>query len=162
MHVLLEVEGTRHELWLVRNEDRVSVEVGGATHEAVVQARGKALEVRLGGVVHLVEVLDARRARIDGKEVAFEVPFFAPGGAPGQHEVLDRGAAKVRPPMPGRVVALKVREGDEVQKGQVLLVLESMKMQNEVLAPHGGRVAKVHAREGQVVEPSAVLVELEA
>ncbi|HEV8360146.1 MAG TPA: biotin/lipoyl-containing protein [Candidatus Thermoplasmatota archaeon] len=161
MHVVLEVDGERHELWLVRAADKVSVEVGGATHDAVAVARGAEVEVRLAGEVHRAEVLGPDRARIDGREVAFKVPFFAPGGAPGQHAERDVGSARIRPPMPGRVVAVRVQEGQQVEKGQVLLVLESMKMQNEILAPHGGRVARVACREGQLVEPSAVLVELE-
>lgn len=162
MHVVLEVDGEAHELWLVRAEGRVSVEADGQTFEAAVEERGGALEVRLGGQVHRVEVLSPTRARVDGREVAFLVPYFAPGGAPGKHQEGTSGAARVKPPMPGRIAALKVREGDRVEKGQVLLLLEAMKMQNEVASPVSGRVAKVHVREGQVVEPAHVLLDIEA
>lgn len=161
MHVTLEVDGEAHDLWLVRTERRVSIEADGITYEAAVEARGAVLEVRLGGAVHRVEVLGPTRARVDGREVDFRVAAFSPGGAPGKHADAATGAARVRPPMPGRVVALKVREGDVVQKGQTLFVLEAMKMQNEVPSPVAGRVAKVHAREGQTVDTVQVLVEVE-
>jgi len=54
----------------------------------------------------------------------------------------------VRPPMPGRIVELRVKEGDTVTKGQVLLVLEAMKMRNEVLSPAHGRVAELSVSAG--------------
>jgi pyruvate carboxylase subunit B len=53
-----------------------------------------------------------------------------------------------------------VREGEAVQKGQVLLVLEAMKMQNEVPAPRSGTVARIRVKAGDVVDAGSVLVEL--
>lgn len=63
--------------------------------------------------------------------------------------------------MPGRVVALLVSEGDEVAAGQGVLVLEAMKMENEIRAEHEGRVTKIHVQTGQPVEAGAPLFELE-
>ena len=62
--------------------------------------------------------------------------------------------------MPGRVVKVLVAEGEVVRAGQGLLVLEAMKMENEVRARSGGTVAKVHVTAGATVESSAVLVTL--
>jgi biotin carboxyl carrier protein len=161
MHVILEVDGEPHEIWLTRTGNRVSLELGGQTWEAAVETRGDALEVRLAGQAHRVRILGPEEAVVDGAPVTFRIPFFAPGGAPGKHDEGEGGAARVKPPMPGRVVAVKVREGEAVRKGQVLLILEAMKMQNEVLAPTAGKVAKVHVREGQVVDASAPLLDIE-
>jgi biotin carboxyl carrier protein len=161
MHILLELDGEAHDLWLVRTERKVSIEADGVTMDAMVEPRGPAWEVRIGGRVHRVEVLSATEALVDGARVEFRVPSFAPGGAPGKHQDSAGGAAKVKPPMPGRIAAVRVKEGDPVRKGQTRFVLEAMKMQNDVPSPVEGRVAKVHAREGQVVDPGQVMVEVE-
>jgi len=63
--------------------------------------------------------------------------------------------------MPGRVVALLVNEGDEVAAGQGVLVLEAMKMENEIRAEHEGRITKVHVQTGQPVDTGAPLFEME-
>jgi glutaconyl-CoA/methylmalonyl-CoA decarboxylase subunit gamma len=62
-----------------------------------------------------------------------------PAGGPG---------LAVRPPMPGRIVELRVKDGDPVTRGQVLLVLEAMKMRNEVLSPANGRIAELSVAPG--------------
>jgi biotin carboxyl carrier protein len=68
------------------------------------------------------------------------------------------GERVVRSPMPGRVVKVLVAPGDEVEAGQGLLVLEAMKMENEVRAPGAGKVAQVHVTAGVAVEGNATLV----
>jgi len=68
---------------------------------------------------------------------------------------------EVRAPMPGRVLSIKVREGDEVKKGDVLLVMESMKAQVEVRSPMNGVVKKLLVREAESVRQNQPLVLLE-
>jgi len=83
---------------------------------------------------------------------------------------LDRLAASlhgsaedsIRAPMPGSIVALQVKAGDAVAKGQVLLVMESMKMETTLTAARDGVVAQVHFAPGQTFDRDAVLVTLEA
>jgi biotin carboxyl carrier protein len=77
-------------------------------------------------------------------------PFAATAGA---HQILA--------PMPGRVVRVLVAPGDEVKARQGLVVVEAMKMENELRAPRAARVKEVHAREGASVEAGRVLVVLE-
>jgi len=67
---------------------------------------------------------------------------------------------KVRPPMPGKVVEVKVKEGQAVKAGDVLCVLEAMKMQNDLKSAIDGTVARIHVKEGANVEASTVLVEI--
>ena len=62
--------------------------------------------------------------------------------------------------MPGKVLEVKVRPGDAVKKGQILLILEAMKMQNEIMAPSDGKVADVRVAAGQSVNTGDVMVVL--
>ncbi|HET6900149.1 MAG TPA: biotin/lipoyl-containing protein [Vicinamibacteria bacterium] len=72
-----------------------------------------------------------------------------------------QSAGGLEAPMPGKVIAVKVAPGDTVVKGDELLVVEAMKMENAVRAPRDGRVKSVSARTGDMVSPGVVLVELE-
>jgi 3-methylcrotonyl-CoA carboxylase alpha subunit len=83
-----------------------------------------------------------------------DVDRAGPGGADGP-------GASLTAPMPGTVVKVLVGEGDEVEEGQLLLVLEAMKMEQPVAAPHAGRVASLPYGEGTLVPGGAVLAEIE-
>ena len=63
--------------------------------------------------------------------------------------------------MPGNIVKVLVQEGDEVQKGQNLVIVESMKMENDMCAPADGVVKKIHVAPGDQTQFGQVLVELE-
>jgi 3-methylcrotonyl-CoA carboxylase alpha subunit len=73
----------------------------------------------------------------------------------------ETAGASLTAPMPGTVVKVAVGEGDEVEEGQLLLVLEAMKMEQPVAAPHAGRVASLPYGEGDLVPGGAVLAEIE-
>ncbi len=76
----------------------------------------------------------------------------APAGA--------QGAVKVNAPMPGKILSVKASAGQAVKKGDVLLVLEAMKMENEVVAPSDGTVASINVAAGDSVDAGAVLATL--
>ena len=76
----------------------------------------------------------------------------APAGA--------QGAVKVNAPMPGKILKVNVNAGAAVKKGDVLLVLEAMKMENEICAPQDGTVATVECAAGDSVESGALLATL--
>ncbi len=71
-----------------------------------------------------------------------------------------QGAVKVNAPMPGKILSVKASAGQAVKKGDVLLILEAMKMENEVVAPQDGTVASINVAAGDSVEAGAVLASL--
>jgi biotin carboxyl carrier protein len=79
-----------------------------------------------------------------------------------RHGTLDvEGRQQVVAPMPGKVVRVLVKAGDKVEAGQGLLVVEAMKMQNEIRSPKGGTVERLHVKEGQPVNAGEVLAWVE-
>ncbi len=103
------------------------------------------LSVRLRGQTYEMTVLDERRMRMREATGAFAV----------------EGRAVVRSPMPGKLVRTLVAVGDEVEEHQGLVVVEAMKMENELRAPKAGTVVELPAEDGQLVEGNAVLVVIE-
>ena len=79
-------------------------------------------------------------------------PKAAPAGA--------QGAVTVSAPMPGKILGVKASVGQAVKKGEVLLILEAMKMENEIVAPEDGTVASINVAVGDSVEPGATIASL--
>jgi len=71
-----------------------------------------------------------------------------------------RGAGLVKAPMPGRVVRILVEPGQQVKSGEGIVVVEAMKMENELSAPRDGVVTQVHVSEGDTVESGAALIQV--
>ena len=80
--------------------------------------------------------------------------------APAQ-KVSQAGNISVTAPMPGKILSIKVKEGDSVHSGDVLLVLEAMKMENDIVAPKDGTVVSINAKVGDSVESAQVLIGLQ-
>jgi biotin carboxyl carrier protein len=120
-----------------------SVLVNGRSYEARVEQAEGGVAVFIDGHRFEIEVRDARRwSRQTGRrEIA--------------------GRLNVVAPMPGKIVRLLVAVGDTVAAGQGLLVVEAMKMQNEVKAPKAGRVVSLAAREGATAAAGDVLAIIE-
>ena len=92
-------------------------------------------------VVHM-EVLDLRRMRVRQTQVG---------------DAGVDGPAEITSPMPGKVVAVMVKNGDKVAEGQGLIVVEAMKMENELKAPKEGEIQRLEIEEGESIEGGAVL-----
>jgi len=85
----------------------------------------------------------------------------APKAAPAAPKATgSAGAIKVNAPMPGKILAVKANVGQAVKRGEVVLVLEAMKMENEIVAPEDGTVASINCAVGDSVESGAVLATL--
>ncbi|MEA3202660.1 MAG: pyruvate carboxylase subunit [Thermoplasmata archaeon] len=138
-----------------RKGDRVTVELDGQSFGFQVKGDGLRRTVTGEGGSWTVE-RHGGKVLVDGAELGLKVLGIegGPGAAAGT------GGANVRPPMTGRVESLRVKPGQAVQKGDVLFVLEAMKMLNDVRSPVAGTVTAVHVAAGATVETSQVLVEI--
>ena len=83
-------------------------------------------------------------------------PAAAPAAAPAPAAV-PAGGETICAPMPGNILSVNVKAGDAVKKGDVLMILEAMKMENEIMAPADGTVVSVNATAGSTVDTGAVL-----
>lgn len=75
--------------------------------------------------------------------------------------VAESGEYHLKAPMPGLVVLIPIQEGDKVEKGQVILILESMKMQNELKSPKAGTVGRIRVKQGDTVEQRQALLSVQ-
>jgi biotin carboxyl carrier protein len=114
-----------------------SLVIDGKSHEAYVYEGDDEWQVLLLGQQYPVTVEDEREKRLKA----------AAGGA-----VSESGEFQLRAPMPGLVVAVPVAQDQMVAKGDVLLILESMKMQNELKSPRAGKVTRIRVKPGDAVE----------
>ncbi|WP_297124275.1 biotin/lipoyl-containing protein [uncultured Eubacterium sp.] len=89
--------------------------------------------------------------------VAAPAPQAAPKAAPAPAAA---GSVKVDAPMPGNILDVKVSNGTAVKAGQVLVILEAMKMENEIVAPQDGTVASINVNKGDTVEAGQTIVTL--
>ena len=108
-------------------------------------------KVTLNGRTYEVEVEAGKAMLVD------EYEAYAP--APAAPAALAAGEV-VKAPMPGVVLKVQVQQGQAVKAGQVLIILEAMKMENEIVAPKDGTVAQIVAAKGATVESGAPLVVL--
>ncbi len=174
MKLIAGIAGQSHEVSLERNADehsRFVAVVDGRRYEITARdiaagirlifngervyqcridktaARGAAgtAEVYIGNQVYAVEVIDPKRRRS--------------GQRTGAHD-LD-GSAQIVAPMPGKIVRVLVQQGASVEAGDALLVVEAMKMQNEIKAPRAGIVVKLAAETGATVNAGDVLAVIE-
>jgi acetyl/propionyl-CoA carboxylase alpha subunit len=112
----------------------------GRSYDVGFEARPGGYRVLVGSEDFAVELLETARA------------------APAAARRAAAGPARLVAPMPGRIVRVLAEPGQAVEAGQGLVVMEAMKMENELRSPRAGRVAEVHARERQTVEMGALLV----
>lgn len=93
-------------------------------------------------------------------EVELEEMTGAPAAAPAAAPVAGAPAGdgeRVAAPMPGNILSVNVAAGDTVKKGQILMILEAMKMENEIMAPCDGKVTSVAVAKGAAVESGTLL-----
>ena len=95
---------------------------------------------------------------VDVEDISGAAPVAAPAAAPVAAPVsAPAGGEQVTSPMPGNILAVNVAAGDTVRKGQVLMILEAMKMENEIMCPCDGKIVSVSVTKGATVESGTLL-----
>ena len=131
------------------------ITVNGNTYEVGVEEVGGAAEVK--SVQMAAPAPKAAPAPAPKPAAPPPAPKpAAPKAAAPKGEVED-----VLAPLPGTVISINVSEGDEVKAGQILLIFEAMKMENELVAPRAGSVAKIHVAKGDVLESGKPVVTIQ-
>lgn len=118
----------------------------------------KTLKITVNGTPYDVQVEE-----VSGGAAPAAAPAAAPKAAPAAPKAAApaAGAEVVSSPMPGTIMSIAVKAGQAVKKGDVLVVLEAMKMENEIMAPRDATVAAVHVNKGDSVESGTSLVSLQ-
>jgi len=153
-HTAVSLEGRDSTVEVSGRGSLRSVTLGGRTHEAAVWpvagsdgARGvRSYDVLVAGRVVTVRLVDPLRQ----------------GNGRAEEAATAEGTVEIRAVMPGKVTTVLKAVGDEVEAGAGLLVIEAMKMENEIPAPRKGTVASILKAPGEAVEAGALLVVLEA
>ena len=117
--------------------------------------------ITVNGNVYEVTVEEGFTGAASAPKAAAPAPKAAPAAAPKAAPApAAAGSVAVTAPMPGKILGVKASAGQAVKRGQVLLILEAMKMENEIVAPQDGTVATINVAVGDSVEPGATLATL--
>jgi len=120
-----------------------SLIIDNQSFEAVIEQREDQYHILIFGDLYEVKITDERTMRL----------LQASGGVAEQ-----TGEIAIKSPMPGLIVDVPVSEGQEIKKGQTVVILESMKMENELKAPRDGVIHRIDVKQGDSVEQNKTLV----
>ena len=163
MHHAFKIGEEEHELWLSRGRDGYVLHIGDRLVPVAFKREDNgACFITTGDSTTPVVVAvrgDDVHVHIDG--AAYTLSYLHPMvrlAAAGHHAAADI----IRAPMPGSLIAVNVKEGAKVSRGDPLLVMESMKMETTIAAPREGVVQAVHVAAGQTFDRDALLITLES
>jgi|ETNmetMinimDraft_26_1059896.scaffolds.fasta_scaffold61395_1 biotin carboxyl carrier protein len=149
--VVVKLDGVTYKAELDRTEKDIYILLNGT--KSHVRFTGS--HVSVDGHRHMVEVKNLRRGMPHWSNTLKEVEEDATHSSSLEEP---RGEGVVYPPMPGRVIAINVSEGDRVNIGSPILILEAMKMQNELCSKWNGEVREIKVTVGDMVESGDVLM----
>jgi biotin carboxyl carrier protein len=143
------VDGKRYDIDLqaLAAENLFSLLIDNKSFEAFVETTDDETRVLMQGYMYETKVADERAVRL----------AKSAGGS-----VAESGDYHMKAPMPGLVVAVPVTEGQMVKKGDILIILESMKMQNELKSPRDGTVTRIKVKSGDSVEQNQQMITVSA
>lgn len=126
----------------------------------IIKVNGVSYEVEVEEVGGAVKTEAVKPAAVKASAPA-SAPISTPTPQPKQSNIASvEGAVNITAPMPGTILKVNVNNGDMVKRGDTLLILEAMKMENEITAPSDGRVVALNVAEGATVSVGEVLVSL--
>ena len=135
-----------------------SFKVSGDSRVEIVSIRPDEAELRIGGRVHIVPFVR------QGNEISFVFDgetYVAEIEEAGTRRRARHRDQSMSAPMPGLVQRILVAKGDQVSRGAPLVILEAMKMEHQIVAPHDGTIIAVNCSEGEMVQPGTELVEMD-
>jgi len=141
-HYRVELDGVVHTVDAVKLEDDFFVLNGSRSYEVSVEARRDGYHVRHGAAQRLVQFVEPGRSEREGIATV-------------------DGPEQIVSAMPGRIARVLVQEGDEVEAGQGVVVVEAMKMENEITAGKAGTVTSIAVEPGQTIESGGLLAVIE-
>ncbi len=159
------VDGEVRRLLVELADGRIVVREGDGLLEAEVRrVSANELHYRLGD--RTVRVFLAREGErtfvsLDGRQYVVAESRAETGRPGGGDDRTAEGSLRIKAPMPGKVTKVAVAEGEEVRKNQTLVIVEAMKMENEIKTSFDGVVKKVHVAVGDLVDAEKPLVEVE-
>jgi len=162
MKFAVQISGKRRTVELQRDSGRWQISLDGAAFDAdAVEISPNVFSVLLNGESYEVRIAAAKDGKLtlQTRHHEFVAEVVDPRAWRGRlHGTVEaQGRQQIVAPMPGKVVRVLVQAGDKVEAGQGLLVVEAMKMQNEVRSPKTGTVERLLAKEGQAVNAGEVL-----
>lgn len=125
--------------WVRTGENEASILIDGASHDVAIEKTSEGFGVLIRGDRFDVDLKDAVKGVALGR-------------------VAHSGPLKLTAPMPGKIVKVLVGPGDAVEAGRGVLVMEAMKMENELKAARAGTIQEIRVKEGQAVEMGALLL----
>ena len=162
MRFRLDVDGERRDIEVEATGRGFVIRIEGATYRARARPAADIVDVRIGAERYRLRIqgnrviLDDEVHRLRIADISEDKGVTVEGRAVGEGAVVD-----VRSSMPGRVVRVAVAAGTRVRRGQTLLILEAMKMQNEIPAPGDGVVRQVAVAEGETITADRVVASIE-
>jgi biotin carboxyl carrier protein len=133
-------------IWLAGSRQNINILLGGRSYDLRIEEQDDHLLITYAGQRYECTVADKRVADLKRRAESADRPH---------------GKTVVKSPMPGLVVKVLAAEGQEVKRGERLIVLEAMKMENDVKSPRDGRIAKIAVQTGDPVEGGRELLTIE-
>ena len=162
MKIEIRIAGAARTVELLRNGARCRIFLDGAAVDAdVAEVAPNTFSVLLNGESHEVRIAPQPEGtvKVHSGLAEYDAEIADPRAWRGRrHGALEaQGRQHIAAPMPGKVVRVLVKEGDSVGAGQGIIVVEAMKMQNEIRSPKSGKVERLLAKEGQAVTAGETL-----
>lgn len=165
MELEFNIENKSHKLQLEFKDGRYKINLDD--HEYAVDSSvisDNCLSLLVNGkafTVYFAEADGKKYFSIGGEQFCIEEAQSEVSMASGADATAVDEAPVAASPMPGKVVKILVREGDEVEQGQGLVIVEAMKMENEIKSPVKGKVCKVNFKSGDLVDAAQPIIELD-
>ncbi len=166
MKLKAHIADTEHELSLTSSENGVTAEIDGRRYELEVRASGGVAVIFNGPSVYRCRIDATGETGKYGVVVggrSYDISIIDPKRLRSGQDTVGHGhgAAEIVSPMPGKVVRVLVQPGNSVEAGAGIIVVEAMKMQNEMKAPKAGIVVSINAEAGATVNAGDVLAVIE-